>query len=142
MLATGDTATACGARGVVRARIRHREPLAHGDAPSTSSHSSPAAPAKLGDAEDLEHAALARCHAAGLLPQVAISLEALAAIALEHESAAEATRLFGAAAALRSSIGMVRWPIEQPAYDADARSRRRTVSGPRPSARHGTKGRR
>ena len=48
-----------------------------------------------------------------------ISLEALATLALEHESPAEATRLFGAAAALRSTVGMVRWPIDQPAYDAD-----------------------
>ena len=47
-----------------------------------------------------------------------ISVEALAALALEHESAAEATRLLGAGAALRSTVGMVRWPIEQPAYDA------------------------
>jgi DNA-binding CsgD family transcriptional regulator len=71
------------------------------------------------DAEDLEHAALARCHAAGLEPQVVTSLETLGALALEHESPTEATRLFGAAAAIRSTVGSVRWPIEQPAYDAD-----------------------
>jgi len=77
-----------------------------------------------GDSEDLQHAALARCHRAGLLPQVVIALEALAALALEHESAAEATRLFGAAATYRSAIGTVRWPTDEPAYDADlARAR-------------------
>ena len=58
-----------------------------------------------------------------------ISLEALAALALEHESAAEAARVFGAAAALRSSVGMVRWPIEQGAYDADL-ARAQEVLGP------------
>lgn len=74
---------------------------------------------EFGDAEDLQHAALARCHRAGLLPQVVISLESLAALALEHESPTEATRLFGAAATLRSTIGMVRWPIDQPVYDVE-----------------------
>jgi predicted ATPase/class 3 adenylate cyclase/DNA-binding CsgD family transcriptional regulator len=74
---------------------------------------------EFGDAEDLQHAALARCHHAGLLPQVVTSLEALAALALEHESATEATRLFGAAATLRSTIGTVRWPMDQTVYDVD-----------------------
>ena len=74
---------------------------------------------EFGDAEDLQHAALARCHRAGLLPQAVVSLEALAALALEHESATEATRLFGAAATLRSTIGMARWPMDQAAYDVD-----------------------
>ena len=74
---------------------------------------------ELGDAEDLHHAALATRHERGLLPGVVESLEALASLALEHESAAEAARIFGAAAALRERIGLARWPVEQPAYDAE-----------------------
>ncbi len=74
---------------------------------------------ELGDAEDLQHTALARCNRAGLVPQVVTSLEALGTLALDHDSAAEATRLLGAAAGIRATIGMARWPIDQPGYEAD-----------------------
>jgi DNA-binding CsgD family transcriptional regulator len=52
-------------------------------------------------------------------PGVAESLEALAGLAAEHESASEAARVFAAAAAIRTSIGLVRWPADQIVYDQD-----------------------
>jgi predicted ATPase/class 3 adenylate cyclase/DNA-binding CsgD family transcriptional regulator len=70
-------------------------------------------------AEDHHHLALALRHAHGLRPGVADSLEALAGLAAQHESASEAARLFAAAAAIRISIGLVRWPADQIGYDQD-----------------------
>jgi predicted ATPase/class 3 adenylate cyclase/DNA-binding CsgD family transcriptional regulator len=70
-------------------------------------------------AEDHHHRALALRHAHGLRPGVAESLEALAGLAAQHESASEAARLFAAAAAIRTSIGLVRWPADQIVYDQD-----------------------
>jgi predicted ATPase/DNA-binding CsgD family transcriptional regulator/class 3 adenylate cyclase len=70
-------------------------------------------------AEDHHHRALALRHAHGLRPGVAESLEALAGLAAQHESASEAARLFAAAAAIRTSIGLVRWPADQIGYDQD-----------------------
>jgi predicted ATPase/class 3 adenylate cyclase/DNA-binding CsgD family transcriptional regulator len=70
-------------------------------------------------AEDLQHEALAQRAKGGFLPGVAESLEALAGLAADQESCAEAARLFGAASALRAAIGLARWPADQPAYDTD-----------------------
>ncbi|WP_426570793.1 helix-turn-helix transcriptional regulator [Aquihabitans sp. McL0605] len=72
-----------------------------------------------GDAEDLEHAALQQCVEAGLVPGIIEGLEAVAGLALEHESAAEAARLFSAAATLRARRSIARWPSCQSAYDRD-----------------------
>jgi DNA-binding CsgD family transcriptional regulator len=47
------------------------------------------------------------------------ALEALAAIAVGHESLTEAARLLGAADALRKTIGYVRFPSEREAHEAD-----------------------
>ncbi len=69
-------------------------------------------------AEDLHHEALARRARGGFHPGIAESLEALAALAAEHESFAEATRLLGAAAALRRALGLTRWPTDQAGYQA------------------------
>jgi len=68
-------------------------------------------------AEDLHHEALLAQVRCGLRPGVAESLEALAALASDTESYVEATRVFGAAAALRQVIGLARWPAEQAAHD-------------------------
>jgi predicted ATPase/DNA-binding CsgD family transcriptional regulator/class 3 adenylate cyclase len=73
----------------------------------------------ISQAEDRHHHALGLRHAHGLRPGVAESLEALAGLAAQHESASEAARLFAAAAAIRTSIGLVRWPADQVAYDKD-----------------------
>jgi predicted ATPase/class 3 adenylate cyclase/DNA-binding CsgD family transcriptional regulator len=70
-------------------------------------------------AEDLHHEALALRAQRGLQPGIAESLEALASLALDHESPEEAVRLLAAAAALRRRIGLPRWPGEQLAFDAD-----------------------
>jgi DNA-binding CsgD family transcriptional regulator len=67
----------------------------------------------LSTAEELQHEALRARARAGLRPGAAQSLEALARLASDHESYAEATRLLGAAAALRQAIGLSRWPAEQ-----------------------------
>lgn len=72
-----------------------------------------------GQAEDHHHRALALRHAHRLRPGAAESLEALAGLAAQQESASEAARLFAAAAAIRNSIGLVRWPADQIAYDQD-----------------------
>jgi ATP/maltotriose-dependent transcriptional regulator MalT len=72
-----------------------------------------------GRAEQLHHEALELQHRRNLRPGIVESLEALAALAADHESPAEAARLFGAADALRHSIGTVRWPAEQAGYDDD-----------------------
>jgi ATP/maltotriose-dependent transcriptional regulator MalT len=124
-LATGDTATA---RAALNESLELATPTENPWLRGATEHHLAALARRqreLGDAEDLLHAMLARSHRAGLRPQVVISLEALAAIALQHESTAEATRLLAAATAMRSSVGMVRWPIDQPAYDEDlARAQR------------------
>jgi predicted ATPase/DNA-binding NarL/FixJ family response regulator/class 3 adenylate cyclase len=80
-----------------------------------------------GRAEDHHHRALALRHAHGLYPGVAESLEALAGLAARHESASEAARLFAAATAIRTSIGLVRWPADQIAYDQDLAMVRRRL---------------
>jgi predicted ATPase/DNA-binding CsgD family transcriptional regulator/class 3 adenylate cyclase len=72
-----------------------------------------------GRAEDHHHRALALRRANGLRPGVAESLEALAGLAAQHESAAEAARLFAAASAIRAGIGLARWPADQIVYDRE-----------------------
>ena len=76
---------------------------------------------------------------AGLIPHVVISLEALAA-SRSSTRVRRGRALFGAAAALRSSVGMVRRPI-----DRGVRRRSRSaqeVLGLDAFGRHGTKARR
>ena len=70
-------------------------------------------------AEDLHYLVLAMEVEYGFRGMAAATLEALASLALDGDSHAEATRLFGAADALRQATGQVRWTLEQPAYDAD-----------------------
>ncbi|MGQ0717224.1 MAG: hypothetical protein ACT4NP_07875 [Pseudonocardiales bacterium] len=75
-------------------------------------------------AEDLHHEALTLRARAGLRPGVAESLDSLAALATDQESFSEAARLFGAAGALRTEIGLARWPADQSGYHTDvARAR-------------------
>ncbi len=76
------------------------------------------------NADDLHHEALAQRARAGLVPGIAESLEALAGLAAEQESSAEAARLFGAASTLRDTMGLARWPADQPAYDTDVATAR------------------
>ena len=66
-----------------------------------------------GKAEDLYHEALAIRHKRRFLPDVAESLDALASIAARQESSMETARLYGAADALRRSLGVVCFPIAQ-----------------------------
>ena len=73
----------------------------------------------LGAAEDEHHRALALEVEYGFRGMAAGTLEALASLALAGDSHAEATRLFGAAGALREATGQVRWALDRPAYDAD-----------------------
>lgn len=80
-------------------------------------------------AEQLHHEALELQRSRNLRPGVVESLEALAALASDHESPAEAARLFGAADTLRRSIGMVRWPVEQAGYDDDLGRTRAQLAG-------------
>ncbi len=68
-------------------------------------------------AEDLYHDALAIQHERRFLPDVAQSLDALASIAARQESAPEAARLYGAADALRRSLGMVRFPVDEAEHE-------------------------
>ncbi|MGH3902347.1 MAG: hypothetical protein ACRDTA_29665 [Pseudonocardiaceae bacterium] len=68
-------------------------------------------------AEELHHKALALRARWRLHPGIADSLEALAALAAEHESFAGATRLLSAAAALRRMSGVTRWPTDQADYE-------------------------
>ncbi len=77
-----------------------------------------------GAAEDLYHEALAIRHRRRFAPDVAESLEALASIAVKQESALEAARLYGAAGALRRSLGVVRFPVAQIEYDAHLKQAR------------------
>jgi DNA-binding CsgD family transcriptional regulator len=75
-------------------------------------------------AEDLYHEALSQRAQRRLLPDIAESLEALGGLACDQESYREATRLLGAAAALRRSIGFTRWPADVSGHEADvARAR-------------------
>jgi predicted ATPase/DNA-binding CsgD family transcriptional regulator len=55
----------------------------------------------------------------GLLPEVAVCLEALGGVAAEQERADLAGRILGAASGLRQNLGSVRSIAEQGAYDAD-----------------------
>jgi DNA-binding CsgD family transcriptional regulator/tetratricopeptide (TPR) repeat protein len=73
----------------------------------------------VGEAEDLYHRSLALSHRHRLVPGIVESIEALAGIATDQESATEAVRLFAAAAAMRSSIGMARRPADQTGYEDD-----------------------
>jgi ATP/maltotriose-dependent transcriptional regulator MalT len=70
-------------------------------------------------AEDLHHHALAIAVEYGFGGVAAETIESLAALAAIGESHNEAARLFGAAQALREAAGQVRWPLDQPSYDAD-----------------------
>jgi DNA-binding CsgD family transcriptional regulator len=62
-------------------------------------------------AESLNHKSLTLRVRAGLTPGVLESLEALAVMAAEQQSAAEAARLFAATSAARASLGLPRSPV-------------------------------
>jgi predicted ATPase/class 3 adenylate cyclase/DNA-binding CsgD family transcriptional regulator len=79
-------------------------------------------------AEALHHEALAHQARRRIRPGVIESLEALAALANDQESFAEAARLLGSASALRRSTGIIRWPSSQPDYEAEV-SRARQALG-------------
>jgi DNA-binding CsgD family transcriptional regulator len=70
-------------------------------------------------AEDLHHRALALEVEYGFRGVAAGTLEGLASLAAAGDSHPEAARLLGAAQALRQATGQTRWPLEQPAYEAD-----------------------
>jgi predicted ATPase/DNA-binding CsgD family transcriptional regulator len=70
-------------------------------------------------AEDLHHRALALVLEYGFRGLATETLEALGGLAIAGQSHAEAARLFGAAQALRDTIGQVRWPRDQLSYDTD-----------------------
>ena len=78
-------------------------------------------------AENRHHQALALCAQYEFRGMAAESLEALAALATAGESHLEAARLFGAAQALRKSTGQQRWPLDQPAHDADTAAARASL---------------
>jgi len=69
-------------------------------------------------AEALHRQALAQRAPLRLRPGVAESIEALAGLAIDQRRLAEGARLLGAASALRDVMGLARWPVDQPAYDA------------------------
>src|SRR5262249_4573227 len=54
----------------------------------------------------------------------------LAALATDQESFTEATRLFGAACALRAELGLARWPADQPSCDTDVARARDALGEP------------
>jgi len=58
-------------------------------------------------------------------------LERLAEIAMAQGQAEKAIRVFGAASALRASIGSVMDPVDQPEYDAKLKSLREQLGGER-----------
>jgi predicted ATPase/class 3 adenylate cyclase/DNA-binding CsgD family transcriptional regulator len=68
-------------------------------------------------AEDSFHRALVVAAGSGLAGVAAETLECLASQATAGESWAEATRLVGAAEALRDATGQRRWPLDQPGFD-------------------------
>jgi ATP/maltotriose-dependent transcriptional regulator MalT len=74
---------------------------------------------ELAAAEDQHQRALAITVQYGLRGAAAETIEALASLANIGESHAEAVRLFSAAHALRGATGQRRWPLDQPAYEAD-----------------------
>jgi DNA-binding CsgD family transcriptional regulator len=61
------------------------------------------------------HAALGRQVRNDLRPDIAATLDALGALALDAESTAEAVRCFASADALRSAIGLATRPVEDAA---------------------------
>lgn len=79
-------------------------------------------------AEELHHEALASRAEAGLKPGAVESLEALAFLAADLESWAEATWLLGATSNVRETLGFVRWPAGTKAYE-DTIDRCRTAMG-------------
>ena len=82
---------------------------------------------ELDEAEGLHHDALAMRASRGLRPGVAESLEALAGLAVQHDSCAEAARLFGAASTLRDQMGLARWPVQMAGYDSDVTDTRKAL---------------
>ena len=70
-------------------------------------------------AEDFYHHALALQNRHGFRGAATETLEALASLAGAADAHGEAARLFGAAQSLRLATGQIRWPLDQPAYDAD-----------------------
>jgi DNA-binding CsgD family transcriptional regulator len=74
---------------------------------------------RVSESEDLHHQALALVIEHGFRGAGTGTLEALGSLAVAGESHNEAARILGAAQALREATGQQRWPIDQPAYEAD-----------------------
>ena len=72
--------------------------------------------------------ALAASHREGLVPGVIDALEDLAGIATLRQSAAEAARLFGAAATTRVSIGLARRAVDESRYQQHCDRARRQLT--------------
>lgn len=72
-----------------------------------------------GRAETLALEALDVLASAGIWPGVVEALETLSGALADLHAFDAAARLFGAADRLRRELGHVRYPVEQPAYDAD-----------------------
>jgi ATP/maltotriose-dependent transcriptional regulator MalT len=73
----------------------------------------------IAESADLFHEGLQVAVDRRLRPLVAECIESLASLAVDADSDAEAARLFGAADAMRTAMGMLRPPIDIPAYEAD-----------------------
>jgi len=71
------------------------------------------------EAENHLHRSLTLSHKNRRVPGIVESLEALAGIAAQQESPHEAVRLYGAAEAVRASIGLIRPPADAPVYEQD-----------------------
>lgn len=72
----------------------------------------------LEQASMLLHQAWESCCRMGARPLATRVLQDLAVLALRQGNAARVARLLGAADALHDALGMMRWPVDQPAYDA------------------------
>ena len=70
-------------------------------------------------AEELLHEALRALYDAGDPGGVADLLESLAALVRELQNEEQAVRLLGAADGIRVAVGCARFPVRQPAYDAE-----------------------
>lgn len=73
---------------------------------------------ELTTADEHLHAALAAMTGRGLLGRIADVIEAIGEVVLAYGKPTEATRLLAAAESVRVELGMPRFPVEQPRFDA------------------------
>jgi ATP/maltotriose-dependent transcriptional regulator MalT len=81
----------------------------------------------LDEAEGLHQDALAMRASRGLRPGVVESLEALASLAVRHDSCTEAARLLGAASTLRDQMSLARWPVQMAGHERDVTDTRKAL---------------